>query len=325
MASAFPVFLSAWLVDRDPVVKAPAGNWRVHLALLAVSLCFGMHYFWGKVVVHALPQPAWPLAWAAIRASSAALIMGAAALALGRWRLPARDLPKVAGLAACGIVVNQVLFITGLKYTTPTQSALINTTIPVATLAFSRLLGHEGLSRRKVLGIALALAGAAWLLVPRAAGEDLHWRGNALCFANALSFSLFLTLSRPFMKGSESVAATAWLFVFGAVGIDLIACASFGGLPLGTVPSRIWAFGAAIVLLATVVPFFLNNWALRRAPASAVAAYIYLQPLIAAATSAAWLDERLGWGVGIPAVLIFAGVALGTLIPEQRRAPRVSG
>jgi drug/metabolite transporter (DMT)-like permease len=271
-----------------------------------------MHYYWGKVLVHALPQPAWPLAWAAIRATAAAGVMGAAALALGRWRLPARDLPKVAGLACFGIVVNQVLFITGLKYTTPTQSALINTVIPVATLALSCLLGHEKATWRKSAGIALALGGAAWLLVPRATGEELHWRGNALCFANAISFSLFLALSRPFMRRSESVAATAWLFVFGAVGIDLVACRGLGGLPLGTVPPRIWVWGTCIVLLCTVLPFFLNNWALRRAPASTVAASIYLQPLIAASTSAAWLGERLGWGVGIAALLIFGGVALGT-------------
>lgn len=300
-------------------------SWRVHLALLTVSLCFGMHYFWGKGVVHALPQPAWPLAWAAVRATAAAAVMGAVALALGRWRLPRKDLPNVAGLAAFGIVVNQILFITGLKYTTPTQSALINTVIPVATLALSRLLGHETLSWRKILGIALALSGAGWLLIPRAAGEEPHWRGNALCFANAISFSLFLTLSRPFMRKSDSVAATAWLFVFGAVGIDLIACRSFSALPLGAVPARIWVWGGCIVLLCTAVPFFLNNWALRRAPASAVAAYIYLQPLIAASTSAAWLDERLGWEVGIAAILIFAGVALGTLVPERQREPRAKG
>ncbi len=303
-------------------MKAP---WRIHLALLTVSLAFGMHYYWGKVVVHALPQQAWPLGWAAIRAAAAALVMGAIALALGRWRLPVRDLPKVAGLACFGVVTNQVLFITGLKYTTPTQSALINTTIPVATLALSRLLGHEALSWRKTLGIALALAGAGWLLVPRAAGEDLHWRGNALCFANAISFSMFLALSRPFMRRSDAVAATAWLFLFGAVGIGLAAFRAFPGLSLGAVPPRIWAYGASIVLFGTVLTFFLNNWALRQAPASMVAAYIYLQPLVAAATSWAWLGERLGWGVGIATILIFSGVALGTLIPERRRAPRGDG
>ena len=172
------------MADKGPVVNPPA-SWRVHLALLTVSLCFGMHYFWGKVVVCALPQQAWPLGWCAIRATGAAVVMGGIALGLGRWRLPFKDLPKVAGLACCGIIVNQILFITGLRQTTPTQAALINTTIPVATLAFSCLLGQEALTWRKILGIALALGGAGCLLVPRAAGEDLHWRGNALCFANS--------------------------------------------------------------------------------------------------------------------------------------------
>lgn len=286
--------------------------WKVHLALLTVSLCFGMHYFWGKVVVHALPDPGWPLAWAAIRSAATCLILGTVALALGRWRIAPADLPKVAGLAAFGVVTNQILFITGLKQTTPTQSALVNTCIPVATLALSCLMGHERMTGRKILGIILALAGVGWLLLPRAAGEDLHWRGNALCFANALSFSLFLTLSRPFMKGRDSVAATAWLFVFGSLGIGLLSVRHLAAVPLAAVPARAWVFGACIVVLATALTFFLNNWALARAPASTVAVYIYLQPLIAAGSSAAWLGERFTWHLGGAAALIFAGVALGS-------------
>ena len=288
--------------------------WRIHLALLAVACSFGMHYYWGKVVVQALPDPRWPLAWAAIRVNAVALLMGAVAAALGRWRVPAADLPKLAGLACFGVLFNQVLFIVGLKHTTPTQSALINTVIPVVTLALACLMGQERMGWRKALGIVLALSGAGILLLPRAfaAGEAPHWMGNSLTFSNALSFSLFLVLSRPLMKRTDAVAATAWLFAFGAVGMDLMVLPALGSVPLGSVSAKVWKFGAAIVVVGTTVPYLLNAWALRRAPASTVAAYVYVQPLIAAATSVAWLGERLTWRPAAAATLIFAGVALGT-------------
>lgn len=286
---------------------------RTHLALLAVSLCFGMHYYWGKVVVHALPDPGWPVAWSGIRAAAAAAVTFGIAAALGRWRLPPKDLARVAVLSLFGVILNQVLFITGLKHTTATQSALVNTAIPVATLAIGALLGQERLEGRKILGILLALSGVAWLLLPRATGEAPHWMGNALCFANSISFALFLVLSRRFLKTRDALAATAWLFVFGAIGINLLAFPLWKTLSLGEVAPRVWAHAAMIVLFATVVTFFLNNWALRRAEASTVAAYIYLQPLVAAASAAAWLGERPGWALAGPAAFIFAGVALGTL------------
>lgn len=285
---------------------------RIHLALLTVSLCFGMHYFWGKVVVHALPDPAWPVAWAAIRSAATAAVLWAAAIATGRWRLPGRDLPRIAALALFGVVVNQLLFVTGLRLTTPTQSSLVNTAIPVMTLALACLFRQERMTWRKAAGLALALSGVGLLLVPKAAGETLHGRGNAITFANALSFTCFLVLSRPVMARWDALAATAWLFTFGAAGIAIAAAPVLPRMPLGQVAPKAWLYGGLIVTAGTALTFFLNNWALRQgAPASTVAAYIYLQPLVAAGCSVAWLGERISPDVLAAAALIFAGVALG--------------
>ena len=292
---------------------------KVHAALLTVSLCFGMHYYWAKVVVGALPHLAWPLVWAAIRIACATVLLGALALASGRWRLPRADLKHFAGLALCGIVMNQTCFGTGMRYTSPAQASLINVTIPVATLGFGRLFGHETLTFRKVLGILLAMGGVSILLLPRAAGQDPHWIGNFLILANALSFALFLALSGPVMRRTDALAGTAWLFVFGASGLGLVAAPFLPEVPLREVPARTWGFGAAIVLFATLLPYFLNAWALRRAPASSVAAYIYLQPLVAFGSEALWMQGHLTWALALPAALILGGVAMGTLgggVPE---------
>ncbi len=304
----------------------PASRFRVHLALLTVSVCFGLHYYWGKEVLRAFPVPGWPLAWSAIRVSCAAAVLMAWAVAAGRWRLPRRDLLKLAGLSGLGIVLNQACFIEGLTLTTPTQAALINTSIPVLTLLAARLLGQEALGWRKAAGIALALSGAAVLLLPKAAAEagGAH-AGNALILANACSFSLFLVLSRPLMKRTDALAATAWVFAFGALGLDLVAAPSLLRLPLGEIPHRGWAFGGLIILFATVLTYVLNSWALRRVEASTVAAYIYLQPLLAAACEAAFLGGRFGPSMVLAGALVFAGVALGTSRPVERRCPAATG
>ena len=209
----------------------PSSAWRVHATLATVALFFGLSYYWTKELVQALPDPAWPLAWCAVRVTTSAALLAGIALVLGRWRLPRATVLKLAGLAVFGVVLNQICFIVGMRHTTPTQSALINLAIPVATLAFSRILGHERLGWRKVVGIGLALSGVASLLLPRAAGEVPHWKGNALTFVNAISFAVFLTLSRPLMRGKGSatdpIAATAWVFLFGTLGIDAV---GFGSL-----------------------------------------------------------------------------------------------
>ncbi len=297
-------------------MSVPSSRWRVHLVLLTVSICFGLHYYWGKEVLASFDDPGWPMAWSALRVSAAAGLLLALAVFRGNWRLPGPDLLKLAGLSALGIVLNQACFIEGLQRTTPTQAALINTSIPVLTLLAARLMGQETLGWRKAAGIVLAIAGASVLLLPKvsaeAGGASTERWGNALVLANACSFSLFLVLSRPLLRRTDALAATAWIFVFGAIGLDLLAGPALMRISLGQVPHRAWAFGILIIVFATVLTYALNSWALRRVEASTVAAYIYLQPLIAGVCEALFLGGRFGLSMAVSGALVFTGVALGT-------------
>jgi drug/metabolite transporter (DMT)-like permease len=73
-----------------------------------------------------------------------------------------------------------------------------------------------------------------------------------------------------------------------------------------------------VIVLCTVIPYLLNSWALARTKASRVAAYVFLQPVIAATLAVVVLGERPGWRTAIAAALIFAGLAV---ILRPTRAP----
>jgi O-acetylserine/cysteine efflux transporter len=81
---------------------------------------------------------------------------------------------------------------------------------------------------------------------------------------------------------------------------------------------RAWGALAYIVVGATVTPYLLNAWALARVPASVVAIYIFLQPLIAVLLANRVLGERPGWSTAAAALLIGAGIAL--VVWDARRA-----
>ena len=288
----------------------------VAASLVLVQLFFGVHYLAAKVLLRDIP----PLPWAVLRVTAAAVVLLAATLAL-RKKLP-RD-PKDLGLLALfsvfGVVVNQVCFVEGLYRTTPTHSAIINTTIPVGTLLFALLLGRERLDGGKILSIFLALAGVLLVIQPeRAAFGSGTVAGDLLTLVNALSYGFFLVISRRALQRMEPMAATAVLMSFGALGILAIGGTSLAGVDLSAIPSRTWGLAAFIVLFPTVGAYWLTYWALARVESSTVALFVYLQPVIAATLSAIVLGERPTVRVVLGAALVFLGVYVAVVHPRLR-------
>ena len=73
---------------------------------------------------------------------------------------------------------------------------------------------------------------------------------------------------------------------------------------------------------ATVITYFLNNWALRHTHSSQVALYIYLQPVIATGASMVVTDERPDLRFCVAATLACAGVLVQSTFARQRLESR---
>src|SRR5258705_6729899 len=93
----------------------PAKPWKIHVALTLVSVCFGAFSVVGKIALNDPRVSA--AALTELRLLSAALaFLALAALRREAWPRARRLLP-LAGLALLGTVINQALFLSGLKFT----------------------------------------------------------------------------------------------------------------------------------------------------------------------------------------------------------------
>jgi drug/metabolite transporter (DMT)-like permease len=290
----------------------------VFLALLTVQLLFAVHYVATKWLLGHLPAPA----WVALRVGGAALLLLALAPRARRtWPRDRRTWGQLALLALFGVVLNQLLFVEGLSRTWPSHSALINTSIPVSTLALAVLLGREDVGWRKLVSLVLSLAGVLWLLGSE--GFDLDSatiRGDLMCLANATSFALYLVLSRSVMSRLDPRTVTALTFLIGSVPVVAYGVPALAELSWFSIPVAVWWVGAAMIAGPTVGAYLLNNWALARVESSQVALFIYLQFLLVAPLSAAYLDDPVSWRLAPAAALVFAGVGLSTQA-RRRRIP----
>jgi drug/metabolite transporter (DMT)-like permease len=112
------------------------------------------------------------------------------------------------------------------------------------------------------------------------------------------------------MAKEDTLAATAVLFGFatlglGAYGLDEVIALEARVFTAGLVAAMLFA-----VLGATVASYLLNVWAIKRAQASHVALFIFLQPLVAAALGVLALGEQVTARLLIALALVFAALAL---------------
>lgn len=294
-----------------------ASRAQVVAALLAVQVMFGVHYVAAKLVVEAIP----PRIWAAMR------VVGAAALLYGLVRVSGQRLPRGRGIlprfalfAVLGVAINQICFVEGLSRTTPVNSSLINCSIPVLTMLIAVLARQERATAARLAGIGLALAGILVLLrVEEFDPGDVLVRGNLLTLVNSLSFSTFLVVSRPTLRRIPTLPATSLLFLLGLAPVAAASAPAWPGFDPAAVKPAVWALAALIIVFPTVLAYLLNYWALRRAPSSLVALFIYVQPVIAAVLSILLREETITARKVAAFVLVAAGIAVVVREATPRR------
>ncbi|MFZ5482067.1 MAG: DMT family transporter [Myxococcota bacterium] len=277
---------------------------RALVALLVVQVLFGAMPVLGKLAIPAFG----PGGVAAARMIAGAVAFFVAARALGVPPLPLREQPRVMLLSVLGISANQLLFLHGLARTSATHAALLTTSIPVLTMLAAWALGRERLSPHRIAGIALALAGVAFLVTGRDDAGAATLAGDLLVVANCSVYAVYLVLSRDLLERVPPLAALPWLFAWGAVG----ALPLTGLPPLAGHDAGAWVALAVIVVGPTIGTYWLNLFALRTVPSSVVALFVYLQPFVAAALAIPLLGERPTVRAVAALLLTFAGVWVAT-------------
>lgn len=291
---------------------------RVYCALVLVQVFFGINYLLAKVVLEEMT----PRTLAVLRVVGGAVILLLYCRLSGRrFPLQPKVLGQLAVYAIFGVILNQLLFIEGLYRTTPTHSSLINTSIPLLTLAMATLAGRERWTLIRGLSLAVGFVGVALVVVPQPAGPaSATLIGDLLTLTNATSFSLFLVMSKGLLTRTDPVGATAVLMTFGAVGIGAVGLPDLLATDLGSVSTAAWVMIAYIAVFPTALAYLFQYWALVRVDSSEVALFIYLQPLIAASLSVLFLGERLSWILVLGGSMIFAAVYLRWATERAQRA-----
>jgi drug/metabolite transporter (DMT)-like permease len=281
----------------------------VVVALLTVYLVWGSTYLAIKYTVADLP----PLLAMGVRFLLAgALIAGLVLLVRGRpaFRMSG---PEIRTAAVCGLFLlvggNGLVAIAEQDVDSGLAALLIAAT-PLWVVILRALL-RDRPSAATVLGLLLGMAGVVVLLAPGVSGSAPLGPLLLLCLSSLLwSCGTVLATRRP-MPGDpfattvvEMAAGGAAMVVLGSLGGE------WGRLDLGAVAPASWTAFAYLVVVGSLAGYSAYVWLLARAPLSLATTYAYVNPAVAVALGALFLDEPLTPSVLGGGAVIIAAVAL---------------
>ncbi len=255
-----------------------------------------------------------PFEVALARFSLAAVIY--AGLLAWRWKpVPRRDLLAMAALGIVAIPLNQGFFLFGLSLTTPGHAALLYAMTPVFVFVLALLRREERSSPWKTVGIGVAFAGAAVVLVGRGqlAARPADARalvGDLLVLLAVVAWAAYVVWGKPFAERYGAITFTGASIVAGSVlylpfGVVLSRASSFERLSPGG-----WGTIAYLVVFTSVVAYLLYYWALAREDASRVAIWSNTQPVFTALLAWAAYRDPLTPSFVAGGVLVLLGVAM---------------
>jgi drug/metabolite transporter (DMT)-like permease len=282
---------------------------------------WGSTYVVTKTVVREIP----PLTLAVLRYLIAAGVLVPIAMRRGGLlRLP-RPLPMapLAWMGLTGIAILTVGFNYGLIYGSASQGALLYALTPAA-VAIAAVFGlKETLSRRRIAGIILSIAGTA--LVVASGGTDRAGPRpllGALCMvAGVVAWAQYTVIAKR-LADADQVVVIACVSTLGMAMLLPFAAGELleGALPRPT-PA---AWGGALFLgaVASAIAYVVYNLVLRELDASLVGAYFTLDPIVGVATAILFLGEELRWGQVVGGVIAIVGMWLAASDAAPRHQKR---
>lgn len=290
-------------------------------ALILVQFLFGMNYLFSKMILAEIP----PLLWASARALITAIVFVVLCAAQGSLNISRGFFyyrPLIL-FSLLGVALNQGSFLMGLHHTTATNSALLNTLIPIFTILIVALRGQETVTLMRGTGFAFAFMGV--LLIHRVEAftvSNKTFLGDLLILLNTLFYSLFLAYSHRFFRKFDFVWSMTWLFVYGSLALTLFALPDWAAYEWKPLSITTWGCMLVSIFCGSVIPYLLVGFTLSKTQSSLVALFVYIQPLVASIMSYLFFREHIATRTIFAGALIFVGMFLAIMKRETSAEKR---
>lgn len=289
-----------------------------HLSLFAACAFWGLMSPIGK---DAMNHGVSGVDMVSFRVAGAAVLFWLASFFTRHEKVSWRDLGLFFFASLFGLVFNQCCFTIGLSMTSPINSSIVTTSMPIFAMILSALILREPITWKKTLGVFLGFSGAVVLILNSAhGGSDKvgDIRGDLLCMFAQFSFALYLSLFNKLIRRYSLFTVNKWIFTYACLVILPFSTPQLVRIDFAATPASTWWETAYVVCIGTFFAYILSMIGQKKLRPTVVSVYNYVQPIAAVVVSVLT-------GIGVfnlthllASVFIFTGVWLVTKSKSRR-------
>ena len=261
--------------------------------LVALTLGWGLNWTVMKIVLSEMPPMHFRTVCLLLAGLGLLVIARAGRL---RTRVPAPQWPRLATIALVNIGGWNIFAIYGLQLLASGRAAILGYTMPAWGVLLSTLLLRERLTRRRILGVALACSGMLLLF-----GSEIHVVGRSpagglLMMGAAFSWALGTVLMKRWPVDLPTTSFTGWQMLIAAIPILTMALAGEQG-SLNPLTLSFWPMLG--VIYNVLIAFIFCYWAWTKiatlAPVGVASLAVMMTPVVGVFSGMLLLGESPHW------------------------------
>ena len=279
------------------------------LAAFGATVIYGFNHTIAKNV---MPIYIDAFGFVLLRVIGATLIFWTLSLFIKNEKIKKEDWPRIFLCSFLGMFINKLAFFKGLELSTPINSSVLITVVPILVFVFSAFFLKEKMRFLRVFGVISGFVGALVLILysPSTSFNAPNIPlGNLMFVINSSTYGLYLIFVKKLVEKYNIITLFRWLFLI----------AIFLNLPVGFLEFKNveWShlpFWDAIlpmiyvVVGTTFLTYMFNAYALSKLKASTVSSFVYLQPIVGIIYAITTDNDSLTVLSVLGMILIFMGV-----------------
>ena len=280
--------------------KAPAA------AILAAAVLWGVIGLWNRRLMAAGLSP---LSIVLVRnlGGCALLVLFFALRDRRVFRVKPRHLPYFFGTGVVSVLLFTVCYFSCQKLCSLAAASVLLYTAPSFVVLLSAALWREPVTGKKLLALALTLAGCACVCGVFSGGLSVTLPGALLGLGSGFFYALYSVFGRYALAHYPPLTVTVWTFLFaGPASLALLRPAE---LAAAFAPDPVlWLTALALAVCSTAAPYVLYTWGLARMEPGRASILASLEPVAASLTGVLAFGEPMGPLTALGILCVLAGV-----------------